>query len=94
VADGIGGALFSEMVYDADGQPLTGSLADYLVATAPGNPARARAHVDSPSSTNPLGVRGVGEGESFRSRLRSLMRWRAPSTLREPGTRTRCFRCL
>ena len=33
VADGIGGAILSEMVYDADGQPLAGSLGDYLVAT-------------------------------------------------------------
>jgi CO/xanthine dehydrogenase Mo-binding subunit len=62
VADGIGGAMFSEMVYDAEGQPLTGSLADYLVATAPEVPRIRVIHVDSPSSTNPLGVRGVGEG--------------------------------
>ena len=50
------------MVYDADGQPLTGSLADYLVATAPEVPRIRVVHVDSPSSTNPLGVRAVGEG--------------------------------
>jgi CO/xanthine dehydrogenase Mo-binding subunit len=62
VADGIGGAMFSEMVYDAEGQPLTGSLADYLVATAPEIPRIRVVHVDSPSRTNPLGVRGVGEG--------------------------------
>ena len=36
--DGIGGAMFSEMVYDDVAQLLTGSLADYLVATAPGIP--------------------------------------------------------
>ncbi|HEY6993693.1 MAG TPA: xanthine dehydrogenase family protein molybdopterin-binding subunit [Xanthobacteraceae bacterium] len=62
VADGIGGAMLSEMVYDADAQPLTGSLADYLVSTAPEIPRVRVLHVDSPSSTNPLGVRGVGEG--------------------------------
>jgi aerobic carbon-monoxide dehydrogenase large subunit len=62
VADGIGGAVLSEMVYDEDGQPLTGSLADYLVATAPEVPRIRVVHVDCPSSTNPLGVRGVGEG--------------------------------
>ena len=62
VADGIGGALFSEMIYDPDCQPMTGSLADYLVATAPDIPRVRVLHVDSPSSTNPLGVRGVGEG--------------------------------
>ena len=62
VADGIGGAMLSEMVYDAEGQPLTGSLADYLVATALEIPHIKVMHLNSPSSTNPLGVRGVGEG--------------------------------
>jgi carbon-monoxide dehydrogenase large subunit len=62
VADGIGGALFSELIYDATGQPLTASLADYLLATAPEIPAIRVEHVDSLSSTNPLGVRAVGEG--------------------------------
>jgi carbon-monoxide dehydrogenase large subunit len=65
VADGIGGAMFSEMIYGADGQPLTGSLADYLVATAPEVPRIRVVHVDSPSGTNPLGVRPVGEGGSI-----------------------------
>jgi carbon-monoxide dehydrogenase large subunit len=62
VADGIGGAMFSEMVYNEEGQPLTGSLADYLVAMAPEIPRIKVVHVDSTSSTNLLGVRGVGEG--------------------------------
>jgi carbon-monoxide dehydrogenase large subunit len=62
VADGIGGAVLSEMIYDASGQPLTGSLADYLLATAPDIPAIRVVHADAPSSTNPLGVRAVGEG--------------------------------
>jgi len=62
VADGIGGAILSEMVYDADGQPLTGSLADYLVATATELPRIRVVHLDSPSSTNALGIRPVGEG--------------------------------
>jgi CO/xanthine dehydrogenase Mo-binding subunit len=61
VADGIGGAMFSEIVYDTEGQLLTGSLADYLVATAPEVPRIRVLHADSPSNTNPLGVRGVGE---------------------------------
>ena len=62
VADGIGGAMLSEMVYDEGGQPLTGSLADYLVATATEIPRIRVVHLDSPSSTNALGVRPVGEG--------------------------------
>jgi carbon-monoxide dehydrogenase large subunit len=62
VADGIGGAMLSEMVYDAQGQPLAGSLADYLVATAPEIPRIRVVHIDSPSDTNALGARPVGEG--------------------------------
>jgi aerobic carbon-monoxide dehydrogenase large subunit len=62
VADGIGGAMLSEMVYDAQGQPLAGSLADYLVATAPEIPRIRVVHIDSRSDTNALGVRPVGEG--------------------------------
>jgi carbon-monoxide dehydrogenase large subunit len=61
VADGIGGAMFSEIVYDNEGQLLTASLADYLVVTAPEVPRIRVIHADCPSSTNPLGVRGVGE---------------------------------
>jgi 2-furoyl-CoA dehydrogenase large subunit len=62
VIDGIGGALYSEIVYDENGQPLTGSLADYLVATAPELPRIRVTHMETRPGTNPLGVRGIGEG--------------------------------
>jgi CO/xanthine dehydrogenase Mo-binding subunit len=45
-ADGIGCALFSELVYDRAGQLLTGSLADYLIATAPDVPRIRLVHMD------------------------------------------------
>lgn len=61
-ADGIGGALFSELIYDEEGQLLTGSLADYLVATAPELPRIRLAEMETVPGTNPLGVRGIGEG--------------------------------
>lgn len=60
--DGIGGALFSELLYDGQGQLLTGSLADYLVATAPDVPRLRLVHHETRPGTNPLGVRGIGEG--------------------------------
>ena len=60
--DGIGSAVLSEMLYDDEAQPLCGTLADYLVITAPEAPRVRIAHVESRSSTNPLGVRGIGEG--------------------------------
>jgi aerobic carbon-monoxide dehydrogenase large subunit len=62
VVDGIGGATLSEMVYGDDGQLLTGSLADYLVITAPEVPRIRLDHFKTTPLTNPLGVRGVGEG--------------------------------
>jgi len=61
-AQGIGGALLEEIVYDASGQLLSGSLADYLLPTASDIPDIAMAHQHSPSPLNPLGVKGVGEG--------------------------------
>ncbi len=61
VADGIGGALLAEIVYDQEAQLMTGTLADYLVGTAPEIPRIRLDHVHTVPTTNPLGVRGVGE---------------------------------
>ena len=61
-AQGIGGALFEEFTYDAQGQLLAGSLADYILPTACEIPSMALIHRHSPSPLNPLGVKGVGEG--------------------------------
>jgi carbon-monoxide dehydrogenase large subunit len=62
VAQGVGGALFEEMVYDESGQLLTGSLMDYLVPTAMEVPAIETVHLEFPSPRNPLGIKGLGEG--------------------------------
>ncbi|QOZ19634.1 MULTISPECIES: xanthine dehydrogenase family protein molybdopterin-binding subunit [Bradyrhizobium] len=61
-AEGIGCALFSEFVHDDQGQLLTGSLSDYLLISAPETPRIRVDHLETHASTNPLGVRGVGEG--------------------------------
>ncbi len=63
VVQGLGGALLEQLAYDADGQLLTGSLADYLLPTASDFPAiRAVALEQKPSPHNPLGAKGAGEG--------------------------------
>jgi carbon-monoxide dehydrogenase large subunit len=62
VAQGIGGALYEELVYGDDGQLLTGSFMDYLVPTATDVPRIENLHLHTPSPRNPLGVKGVGEG--------------------------------
>jgi carbon-monoxide dehydrogenase large subunit len=62
VADGVGGTMLMELLYDEQAQLLTGSLADYLVASAAEAPRVRLDHVQTLPTTNPLKVRGVGEG--------------------------------
>ena len=66
IAQGIAQALYEEAVYDDDGNLLTTTLADYLVPSAADlphlTPARRR-----PATTNPLGVKGVGEAGTIAS---------------------------
>jgi aerobic carbon-monoxide dehydrogenase large subunit len=60
---GLGGAFMEDLVYDANGQLLAGSLADYAIPIATDFPRiRAISLEHRPSPTNPLGVKGAGEG--------------------------------
>ena len=60
---GLGGAMMEHLVYDRQGQLLTGSLADYLIPTASDFPnIRAVVLENHPSPINPLGAKGAGEG--------------------------------
>lgn len=58
---GIAVALFEEMRYDADANPLTTSLADYLVPAACDVPEVETHFIETPTDRNPLGAKGVGE---------------------------------
>src|SRR5438067_5409802 len=62
---GLGGALYEELVYDDDGQLLTGTFMDYLVPTASEAPEIEIAHVVSPSPLTTLGSKGLGESSSM-----------------------------
>ncbi len=63
IVQGLSGTVLEHFVYDDDGQLLTGSLADYLLATARDFPTiRIEALELSPSPNNPLGAKGAGEG--------------------------------
>jgi carbon-monoxide dehydrogenase large subunit len=63
IVQGLGGALLENLVYDADGQFLAGSLADYLLPTAGDFPViRAHAMEEKTAPHNPLGAKGAGEG--------------------------------
>ena len=61
LAQSIGPALFESVVYDDDGQLITGSFVDYAMPKADTFPWFEVAHLETPSPTNPLGVKGVGE---------------------------------
>jgi carbon-monoxide dehydrogenase large subunit len=61
-AQGIGAALYEEVIYDDAGQLLTASLADYLVPTATEVPAISTVHLDAVSPSTLGGFRGIGEG--------------------------------
>ncbi len=63
MAQGLGGALYEEFVYGADGEPLAVTFADYLMPTAREvPPIEVIVTEDAPSPLNPLGVKGAGEG--------------------------------
>ncbi|HEX3937169.1 MAG TPA: xanthine dehydrogenase family protein molybdopterin-binding subunit [Xanthobacteraceae bacterium] len=61
IAHGVGNAILEWMGYDAAGQPVTTTFADYVMATATELPSFETLYKESPSPHNPLGVKGVGE---------------------------------
>jgi carbon-monoxide dehydrogenase large subunit len=67
VAQGISQALFEEAVYDEAGTLVTGSFVDYLVPSAPDLPSYTTDRAETPATTNPLGVKGVGEAGTIAS---------------------------
>ncbi|MGI9643950.1 MAG: xanthine dehydrogenase family protein molybdopterin-binding subunit, partial [Ilumatobacteraceae bacterium] len=67
ILQGVAQALFEDAVYDDDGQLRTTNLGDYLVPSAAEAPRyRLGSHV-TPSDTNPLGVKGIGEAGTIAS---------------------------
>ena len=61
ITQGVAQALFEEAIYDEDGTLLTSSLTNYLVPSAVELPSFELDRTETPSPTNPLGVKGVGE---------------------------------
>jgi aerobic carbon-monoxide dehydrogenase large subunit len=61
VAQGIAEALYEEAVYDENGTLLTGNMSTYRVPSAAELPGYTLDKTVTPSSTNPLGVKGIGE---------------------------------
>ena len=67
VAQGIAQALYEEAVYDPDGNLVTGTMVDYLVPAAPDLPDFVTDRTETPATSNPLGVKGVGEAGTIAS---------------------------
>jgi carbon-monoxide dehydrogenase large subunit len=61
IAQGAAQALLEEVLYDADGNPLTSTLADYAAITATELPSYELLDSETPTTLNPLGVKGIGE---------------------------------
>jgi aerobic carbon-monoxide dehydrogenase large subunit len=61
-AQGIGTALYEEMPFDAQGQPLATTLADYLLPSAAEVPSIRIDHIETPSPYTRFGQKGIGEG--------------------------------
>lgn len=61
IVQGLGGALYEECLYDAEGQMLNASMADYLVPMAAEMPDMQIAHVETPTRESLLGAKGAGE---------------------------------
>jgi carbon-monoxide dehydrogenase large subunit len=67
IAQGIAQALYEEAAYDSSGNLVTASLADYLIPSAADLPSFTTARTTTPSTLNPLGVKGVGEAGTIAS---------------------------
>ena len=67
LAQGIAQALFEEAVYDDAGNLTTGTFVDYTVPSASDLPSFTTDRTETPSTSNPLGVKGVGEAGTIAS---------------------------
>ncbi|TMD81829.1 MAG: xanthine dehydrogenase family protein molybdopterin-binding subunit, partial [Chloroflexi bacterium] len=62
IAQGLAQALYEGVVYDQEGQLLTGNLTTYLLPTAADLPTFETDRTETPTPHNPMGVKGIGEG--------------------------------
>ncbi|MFF4411518.1 xanthine dehydrogenase family protein molybdopterin-binding subunit [Streptosporangium sp. NPDC001559] len=67
IAQGVGQALFEEAIHDVEGNLLTTTMADYLIPSAADLPEFVTDRTETPATSNPLGVKGVGEAGTIAS---------------------------
>ncbi|MFI9554231.1 xanthine dehydrogenase family protein molybdopterin-binding subunit [Nonomuraea endophytica] len=100
IAQGVGQALYEEAVYDAEGNLLTSTMADYLVPSAADLPTFVTDRTETPATSNPLGVKGVGEAGTIASTpavvnaIVDALRPRGVHDVQMPCTPERVWRAL
>ncbi|MHB1503365.1 MAG: xanthine dehydrogenase family protein molybdopterin-binding subunit [Acidimicrobiales bacterium] len=100
LAQGIAQALYEEAVYDSEGNLLTGTMADYLVPSAADLPSFVTDRTETPATSNPLGVKGVGEAGTIASTpavinaIVDALRPFGVSDIRMPATPERVWRAV
>ena len=67
IAQGVAQALYEGIVYDDDGNPLTGNLMDYAMPSAAELPSFEASNTETPTPLNPLGAKGIGESGTIGS---------------------------
>ena len=67
IAQGAAQAFLEEVIYDADGNPMTASFADYAFVSAAEMPSFELADMATPTTYNPLGAKGIGEAATIGS---------------------------
>ncbi|GAC1497382.1 MAG: molybdopterin-dependent oxidoreductase [Ktedonobacteraceae bacterium] len=67
IVQGVGQAMYEEVVYNEDGQLLTSTFMDYAMPIAPELPQFELGHTVTPTDVNPLGIKGVGEAGTIGS---------------------------
>jgi carbon-monoxide dehydrogenase large subunit len=67
IGSGVGQALYEEVRFDADGNPITSNLADYALPSAAEMPSFEVYSTETPSPLNPIGIKGIGEAATIGS---------------------------
>jgi aerobic carbon-monoxide dehydrogenase large subunit len=67
IAQGVAQAMYEGVVYDDDGNPLTGNLMDYAMPSAAEFPSFEASNTETPTPLNPLGAKGIGESGTIGS---------------------------
>jgi carbon-monoxide dehydrogenase large subunit len=67
IVQGLGQALYEEVIYDENGQLLTESMMDYALPRAADLPRLTLARTETPTPVNPLGIKGIGEAGTIGS---------------------------